>query len=218
MTMKLGPRRRDQNLAVIWVIFVLCLLPELAFMGNDAGFWGQPGWRQFVYQNGAFWPGLLDNWRANYPGQKYAMFLTYGFLHAGPSHFILNMLTLFALAPPLLAWLGARRFLWVWVLSTLGGAIAFGLLSNGPRPMVGASGALFGLAGAMLQHEMAAMLERGTDRLKAARLMAWPITVLILLNLISYWATGGLLAWQTHLGGFLAGWATSAVLTRKPHK
>ncbi len=218
MAIRLGPQRQGQNLAVIWVIFALCLLPELAMLGNDAGLWGQPGWRQFVYQNGAFWPGLLDNWRPNYPGQKYAMFLTYGFLHAGPSHFILNMLTLFALAPPLLAWLGARRFLYVWVLSTLGGAIAFGLLSSSPRPMVGASGALFGLAGAVLQGEMARMMKRGMPGPQAARRMAWPVIVLIILNLVSYWATGGLLAWQTHLGGFLAGWITCAVLTRQERK
>lgn len=218
MAIKLGLQRRHQDLGVIWAIFLLCLLPELAFLGNDIGLWGQPGWRQFVYQNGAFWPGLLDNWRSNYPGQKYAMFLTYGFLHAGPSHFILNMLTLFALAPPLLTRLDARGFVLLWTLSTLGGAIAFGFLSKSPHPMVGASGALFGLAGAILQGEMATMQARGAPWLKAARAMAPPVLVLILLNLVSYWAMGGLLAWQTHLGGFLAGWITSAFLTRKRHK
>jgi len=33
------------------------------------------------------------------------------------------------------------------------------------------------------------------------------IGLLIFLNLVMYWAMSGGLAWETHLGGFLAGWA-----------
>jgi membrane associated rhomboid family serine protease len=44
----------------------------------------------------------------------------------------------------------------------------------------------------------------------------WPvwraIGLLIALNLVMWWAMDGLLAWQTHLGGFLAGWVAAVMI------
>ena len=192
-------------------IFLLCLLPELVLSGADWGLWGDARWRILVIQNAGFWAGLLDNWRPNYALQPWAMFFTYGFLHAGAVHFAVNMLTLFSLGPALVWRFGSRRFLALYALSILGGAIGFALLSAQVLPMVGASGALFGLAGAHVGlHAQERRLNR--DPL-------WPVAKavagLVALNLVLWWAMDGQLAWETHLGGFVTGWIAALVLDRR---
>ena len=76
------------------------------------------------------------------------------------------------------------------------------------RDAVGASGALFGLAGALMAW---AYVDRFT-----ARLGLWPIArvgaLLIAINVAMYWALDGQLAWQTHLGGFVAGWLLAMLI------
>lgn len=206
------PLRRS---AAPMAIFALCLLPELVLQGADAGLWGSARWRDLVYQYGAFWPGLLGNWRPNYPGQAMAMFLSYGFLHAGLWHFVLNMVTLFSLGAPLAARLGQARFLALWALSTLGGAAGYALLSTAPQPMVGASGALFGLAGALVGSDLADRLgDEGIGTWRALAALGLTLLGLLALNVAMYWAMGGRLAWQTHLGGFMAGWGAILLLDR----
>lgn len=190
---------------VPWMLVLLCLLPEAVLTGADLGLWGSPRWRPLAYQWGAFWPGLLGNWRPNYPAQPLAMFLSYGFLHAGLWHLALNLVTLVSLGRPLAARLGQVRFLALWLLATFGGALGYALLQTAPQPMVGASGALFGLAGALVWSQTADLLRDRAPPRQVARALLQPVILLTLLNLLMYWAMGGLLAWQTHLGGFLAG-------------
>ncbi|MFA5539697.1 MAG: rhomboid family intramembrane serine protease [Gemmobacter sp.] len=183
-------------------ILMLCLGAELVLLGADLGWWGGGRWRALAYHNGGFWVGLLRDWRPNYPAQPWAMFVTYGFLHSGPVHLAVNMITLVSLGRAVQARLGQGRFLAAYALSVLGGALGFALLSSSPQPMVGASGALFGLAGVILAQEY--------GDLRAARARPWPVVwavlLLLALNVVMYWAMDGLLAWQTHLGGFVAGW------------
>ncbi len=184
------------------VLFVLCLVPELILTGSDLHLWGQTKWRAEVVQNAGFWSGLLGNWQPNYAGQPWLMFATYGFLHAGFIHFAVNMITLFSLGDPVISRIGSARFLLLFAICLVGGAAGFAALSNEIAPMVGASGALFGLAGALLSWEYSDLRLRS----KAIRPVLRAGAMLIALNLILWWAMAGHLAWQTHLGGFLAGW------------
>lgn len=186
---------------VLLAVLVLCVLPELVLFGADRGFWGTTQWRIIAYANGGFWTGLLGDWRSNYAAQPVLMFATYGFLHAGLAHLVVNMITLLSLGPPVVARIGPARFLILYAASLIGGAIGFAALSNVVAPMVGASGALFGLIGAIIAWDYA-------DR-RTAAMQLWPVLrsvlLLVLLNLVMWWAMDGLLAWQTHLGGFVAG-------------
>ena len=205
------PRAPDRSgRAAVIALFVACLIPEAVLFGADWGLWGNPRWRAALLQDAAFWPGLLRNWQPNYPLQPLAMFLTYGFLHAGLVHFIVNMLTLVSLGPTVADRVGPARFGAIWIAATVGGALGFALIAHTYSPMVGASGALFGLAGALLAWDY-------TDR-RARRLSLTPVLrallLLVALNLVLWWAINGLLAWQTHLGGFVAGWAMAVLLDR----
>lgn len=193
---------------VLWLIFGICLLLELGLLGADAGLWGTARWRTTAYAWGGFWPGLLQNWRPNFAAQPYLMFASYGFLHGGLSHLVVNMITLFSLGIPIVVRIGQLRFAVLYVISLIGGGVGYGLLSNTATPMVGASGALFGMAGAWVAWEY-------LDRFNAAEVL-WPVARMVVwlvaLNVVLWWAMSGHLAWQTHLGGFIAGWIAAWIL------
>lgn len=79
-------------------------------------------------------------------------FVTYMFLHAGAMHILFNMLGIWMFGVELERRWGTRFFLKYYAVSGLGGAITFLLVSLIPlgartyaNPMIGASGALFGL-------------------------------------------------------------------------
>jgi rhomboid protease GluP len=197
--------------AVLLAIFLSCLLPEILLWGADLGLWGNAHWRIWAWQHGGFWVGLLGNWRPNYTLQPWLMFLTYGFLHGGPVHFAVNMMTLASLGPPLVERLGSLRFLALYAGATFGGALGFALLSNSPQPMVGASGALFGLAGAHVGLGYQTLRAEGRSLRPVIRAVLW----LAGLNLVLWWAMHGMLAWETHLGGFVIGWIMAVWLVRQ---
>ena len=201
------PRRRLP--LALNLLVLACVVPELLLQGADLGLWGSARWRPFAYQNGAFWVGLLRGWTPNYRVQPITMFVTHGFLHAGLLHLVVNMMTLLSLGTAITTRVGQGRFLLLYAVSLIGGGVGFGLLSGSPQPMVGASGALFGLVAAWIVWGMA---EAWADSQGWAargqvlgRGLLWPMTVLVLMNLTMFWLSGGLLAWETHLGGFVAG-------------
>ncbi|MBF9036678.1 rhomboid family intramembrane serine protease [Rhodobacterales bacterium HKCCE2091] len=187
---------------------------EAVLLGSDLGLWGPARLRQLAYDYGGFWPGLLQDWPANYPGQPALMFLTYAFLHGGPGHLAVNMVTLWSLAGGVAQRVKARGLLLLYLGSALGGAAGYGLLATGVQPMVGASGALFGLAGGLLAWAY-------VDRFSAEATL-WPVArvalLLVAMNVAMYWALGGQLAWQTHLGGFAIGWVLALLLDPRPRE
>ena len=188
-----------------------CILVELVLLAADLGLVGSPFWRGLAYQNGAFWPGLLWGWQPNYAAQPVLMFVTYAFLHGGFWHLLGNVLALTALGRVASGQVGQGGFALIYGASALGGAAVFGVLALGPQPMVGASGSLFGLAGAWQYWEFA---HAGAGQRRGWRL-ARALGSLVVLNLVLWLAFAGALAWQTHLGGFLVGWVTAGFLRRR---
>ncbi len=195
----------------LWAILILCVLPELVLQGADFGLWGSPHWRSLVYGWAGFWPGLLHDWRPNYPGQAWAMFVTYGFVHGGVVHLGVNMISLVSLGRAVVDRLGQSGFAVLYAISLLGGGLGFGLLTNTTIPMVGASGALFGLAGAVIVWALIDRSEAHQTLWPVIRAVIW----LVAMNVILWVATGGQLAWQTHLGGFVAGAVAGFWLDRR---
>ncbi|WP_330629545.1 rhomboid family intramembrane serine protease [Thioclava sp. FTW29] len=193
------------------VLLVLaCVIPE-AILSISSGYF-----RGWIYQNFAFWPGLLQGWSGNYPGQWALMFVSYAFLHGGVLHLSFNMLTLVSLGRPLVDALGQLRFLVLYLLSALGGAGVYALLAHDPVPMVGASGALFGLAGALVGEQISLARKNG-GAAAAWKALIPPSLFLIGINVVMYVTLSGQLAWQTHLGGFLSGLAVMAALQHQQH-
>lgn len=197
------PRR-----SAIILLVSLCVGIEIILQLGDLGVFGVPRFRSLVYEYGGFWSGLLKDWGPNYPAQPWLMFATYGFLHAGLMHLCLNMLTLVSLAIPVAERVGGKKMMLLYCVSILGGGLGFALLSDSFRPMVGASGALFGLAGAILAWDY-------VDRYTLQERL-WPVArailLLALLNVALYYVMDRLLAWEAHLGGFIMGWIMALLI------
>jgi rhomboid protease GluP len=185
---------------------------ELVLSLSDVGWLHPARLRQLAYDYGGFWPGLLGDWIPNYPAQPYLMFFTYGFLHGGLAHLTVNMITLWSLGRAVLARVGAGGFALLYASSILGGAAGFAVFAPDLRPMVGASGALFGLAGGILAW---AYIDRYTYR-EGLWPVAQAVLLLVALNVVLFWAMGGQLAWQTHLGGFVTGWVVALLIDPRP--
>ncbi len=200
------------KIGVLIALIALCVGIESLLTLSDQGVIADGRLRQMAYDYGGFWPGLLGNWRPNYAVQPWVMFLSYGFLHGGPAHLVVNMITLWSLGRPVLMRVGAGGFGLLYLAALLGGAGGFALLAPGLRPMVGASGALFGLIGGLLAW---AYVDRFTFHEGL-----WPVLravlYLIALNLVLWWAMDGQLAWETHLGGFLTGWIAALLIDPRP--
>jgi len=200
---------------IILAILAVIIGIEAVLQAADQGWIGTRRWRSLAYQFGAFWPGLLDTWEPNYIGQPAAMFVTYAFLHGGLEHLLGNAVTLWSLGRIVVARTGQRGFLAVFALTSLGGALCFAALSPGTTPMVGASGALFGLAGIWVGWQWQDRAPGIGPMLRVSGIVA----LLIALNVALFWWYGGSLAWQTHLGGFgaglgMAGWLGRVSLDR----
>ncbi|MEC7364189.1 MAG: rhomboid family intramembrane serine protease, partial [Actinomycetota bacterium] len=83
-------------------------------------------------------------------GDQWYRLLTSAFLHGSFLHIAFNMYVLFALGPTLERILGHVRFTALYLLSAVGGAVASYFFSDITTVSVGASGAIFGLMGALV--------------------------------------------------------------------
>jgi membrane associated rhomboid family serine protease len=138
-------------------------------------------------------------------GNEWFRLLTSAFLHGSFLHIAFNMYVLFALGPTLERILGHTRFIALYVLAALGGAVASYYFSDIRTVSVGASGAIFGLMGALVV---------------AGRRLRYDVTqVLVLLGInvvIGFIAPG--IDWRAHLGGLVVGAAVAAILVHAPKK
>lgn len=198
-----------------WPLVLLGLavaLPELVLLGADAGLWGSRIWRQLCWQYGGFWAGLWRGWQPNYPAQPWVMILSYSFLHAGPGHLLGNLAGLWTLAGVPVLRAGRWRLPAVWAAGVAGGGLAFGFLATSPAPMIGASGAVFGLVGAWWWADTTRPGTPSGPSLPRRLLRAGGLCLLLAaLNVAMYATSAAGVAWETHLGGFLAGAALAAL-------
>ncbi len=170
-----------------------------------------------------FHPFILDNVAVsleNILELRLWTFLTSMFMHGGFFHLFVNMLSLFFIGGLIEKILGAKRFLWFYLISGLFAGCLYILvefLSPSNLPAVGASGALFGLVG---------LLVLLTPNLPVY-VMFIPIPIkmkyagpgiLIVLWLISVTANVGI-GNTAHLGGLIAGLVYGFYLKNKfPNK
>ncbi len=195
---------------VISTILVIIIGIEGVLLAADLGVFGSPIWRLVAFQFGAFWPGLLGEWQPHFRGQPVTMFITYTFLHGGVGHLLGNAVSLWSFGPVICHRTGQRGFVVIFILTSLGGAICYAALSAENTPMVGASGAIFGLAGVWLRWQWRERSGKIRDNLPIIAI----IGLLIGLNVALYVWYDGALAWQTHLGGYMVGWICGEIRVR----
>ena len=119
---------------------------------------------------------------------------------------LFNMWALVFVGPSLEGCLGRVRFLAVYLLSAVGGAVMYYFLAPPNSPAVGASGAIFGLFGAWFVVS------------RRLRLDTRGIVVLIAINLALSFFFHNAIAWQAHIGGLLTGALLTAAYAYAPRK
>lgn len=127
------------------------------------------------------------------------------FLHAGILHIGMNMLMLMQVGPWVAQRLGGARFLALFFLSALGGGAAYLLINaHAQTPAVGASGAICGVFGAYFFSVRPSWRDALADPQVRNAIGVFLFINVILAGVAS--ATGFLpIAWEAHLGGFVAG-------------
>lgn len=130
-------------------------------------------------------PNEFEPWRA----------FTMVLVHSPTSwlHIAFNMYLLFLVGRNVEHLLGPLRYLFLYLISALGGAVGVVWLASPIIGVVGASGAILGLAAALF------VINRrlgGTD---------YQMLILLALNLVLGFIPGTSISWQAHLGGVVAG-------------
>lgn len=190
----LGFPKADGRPLVTIGIIAICVLVWLGQMASMK-----------FYNEVAFYPilGMDEPWR----------FITSGFAHdaSNPMHILFNMYALFVMGQYLEPILGRLRFAALYLVSVLGGSVAFLLMTSPPtnrfdatesewlRPLVGASGGIFGLFLAVL------IINRYLGRDVRS------LVVLIGINALLGFIVPNV-AWQAHLGGAVTGAIGAALL------
>lgn len=191
-----GGRATDGTPVVTYAIIAICAVAYLAQRASGT-----------VTRDFAFAPfvGWTEPWR----------FVTAAFLHSPSTvfHILLNMFALWSLGQYLEPMLGRARFAALYLISGIGGQVAVTLLAGTPTlaglqsgqddawltAVVGASGAIFGLFGALL------VLNRHLGRSSAA------MYATIAINAAFGFLYPGI-SWQAHLGGLVTGVVCAAVV------
>ena len=141
--------------------------------------------------------------------------MTAAFLHSPSAiyHIAFNMFALWFMGQYLEPMLGRARFAALFLISGIGGQVAVLLLAGSPTlaglaagdddawltPVVGASGAIFGLFGALL------VLNRHLGRSSSAMYATLGINFVIGFVYPN-------ISWQAHVGGFITGLACAALV------
>ena len=114
-----------------------------------------------------------------------------------------NMWALLIVGPAMERQLGAVRYLAVYLLSAIGGAVSYYFLASPNQPALGASGAIFGLFGAWF----VVARRLGVD--------ARGVVILIAINLALGFVVP-YIAWQAHVGGLVTGGVLTAAYVYAP--
>lgn len=188
----LGAPLRTGRPVVTYTIIALCLISYVLQLSVD-GWTGRLAFSPFT--------GELEPWR----------FVTAAFLHSTQIfHVALNIYALWIVGPYLENLLGRARFISLYLLSAIGGHVAVVLLADPLSASwftgtVGASGAVFGLFGAIF----VVMRRMGQE--------ARGMLVIIGLNLVVGFVVPNI-SWQGHLGGLVTGAVLGAAYAFAPRE
>jgi membrane associated rhomboid family serine protease len=139
-------------------------------------------------------------------GGEWWRLITSAFLHASPTHLLLNMLALWIVGGIVEPRLGRWRYLTVYLVSALAGSVLSYLADPVSQTSVGASGAVFGLFGALFVLVMKLRLDvRG-------------VVALIVINVVIGFVPAFGINWRAHLGGLIAGTILTAVMVYAPQR
>jgi len=179
------------------ITYALIAINVLVFVAGEL----DPTLGRRMLLEGAHLPALVSEgewWRA----------FTAVFLHGGITHILFNMWALFVFGPALEHRFGSVSFASLYVACGLGGSALYQIVGRDVFA-VGASGAIFGLMGALLA---TVYRQRHTP---AGRAMFSQLLLLLGINLAIPLIVPNV-AWEAHVGGLMAGVAVAVAWEHLP--
>ncbi len=131
--------------------------------------------------------------------------LTSMFMHGGFGHIFANMLTLYFFGSYLSSIIGDKKFLLVYFGGGILGSILFIWLAHPLSNVIGASGAVFAIAGALV-------VLNPRLRVLVFFFLPLPLWVVVILGLLIISPS---IAWEAHLGGLIFGLAAGYFFRRE---
>jgi membrane associated rhomboid family serine protease len=167
-------------------------------------------------------------WLPAWWGPQLWTFVSYAFFHANFTHLIFNVVWLLAFGPPIARRFGSLRFLVFCAATAAAGAVAHLVTHLGAfAPMIGASAAVSGAMAAAMRFVFQrggplGLLGRGEEEsyhvpaaplatmLRDPRILAFlavwfGVNIVFGMGAVAMPGTEGSVAWEAHIGGFLAG-------------
>ena len=184
-----GSRRVNFVTMTLIAINVLVYLAELAAGGS------YDGTGNWIYEHGALFSSGVFQFGQSPMGLAHGEWwrmLSAAFLHYGPFHLLVNMYSLYFAGTLLEQVIGRWRFLLLYVASGVAGS-AGAILLTPNSVTVGASGAIFGILGALF------VLERRGNIATGGQVAALVVLNLVITFALSNISVGG------HIGGLIAG-------------
>lgn len=200
----------------LWIAAFLMVLPELLFAAVDAGLMGHGLGRGTLYDAFGYWDSDFERLVAG-QGLNLPLLwspLSYAFMHGGWLHLLMNGAAFLGLGHLISQLIGVRRLAMIFVGTAVAGALTYSVISDFPGPLVGASGVVFGLIGTLTAWEERTLRMRGEDRTAIWQRILGLVAINALLDL----GLGGVLAWEAHLGGFMAGWLMASLYRPKQRR
>ena len=187
------------------ILNVIGYLWEIYVGGPEmlSGFGGSGQGMERVLAAGALVPAFVLQ-----DGQWWRIF-TGAFLHSGLLHIGVNMMSLWFLGRFIEYAMGPWKMLLVYVVSLVAAGLGVVYFSNPMVATVGASGAIFGLFGALF----AIGFKLGKPGMELVRSN---IGILVINLLITF--TVPAISWQAHVAGLLAGFAITFVVYYPPRR
>ncbi len=158
----------------------------------------------FMLQQGAMYEPMVTQ------QHEFYRIFTSMFLHFGITHLLNNMVLLGALGWNLELEIGKMRFLIIYLVSGIGGnllSLYFGISAETYAVSAGASGAIFGLMGALLYVVIA-------NRGRLGRLSGRGMLFMVILSLYFGFTSSGVDNWA-HIGGLITGFVMAVILYRR---
>lgn len=200
--------------AVVMALFSMIMAIELAFYLGNRGLVGGPeavGWRLAAIQTYSFSGDIFDwMWRNNrWPMEHVQRFFTYPFVQVGFTQTLFVGVILLAMGKMVAEVFGQVAMLLIFVLSGVGGALAYAVFLNDPIPLIGGFPPVYGLIGAFTY-----MLWRSLSRVGANQTRAFSLIGMLMgLQLLFGLLFGAHNDWVADLGGFVTGFGLSFVVS-----
>ncbi len=198
---------------VVVALFLVMAGIEAAFSLAARGLVGgreAVGWRTNAMETYGF-SGTVFDWMVQtgqWPVEHLIRFLAYPFVHVSFTHALFALVILLAMGKIVTEAMGNLAFLTIFAVSSAVGALAWGVILDDPRLLIGGYPPIYGLIGAFTYLLWVKLGQTGAPQVRAFSLIGF----LLLIQLVFGVLFGAGTDWLADIAGFVAGFFLSILL------